>query len=267
MYPAPPTPVIVFITGAAVTTACWDEWQQFFESQGYTCYAPAWPHKQAPAAALRRQHPHSPIAQASLQDVLKVYTDFIAHLPTRPIVIGHSYGGLLVQLLLQQDAAAAGVAIESAPPRGMVVWSWTLLRSVLPMLGLFSSLKTTFLPSFAQWQRAIANGLPLADQRAAYERLVAPESKRVIRQAPSRRARVDFQRPHAPLLLLAGSTDQIMPAKLNRANFRRYTHAASVTEYHELPGRSHAMLGQPTSREDAAYVLHWLTQVQPAASL
>lgn len=258
---SPAAPVIVFITGASVTATCWDDWKAFFEGEGYVCYAPAWPHKEAPAAVLRRQHPHSPIAQSGLPDVLKVYTDFIAQLPSRPIVIGHSYGGLIVQLLLQQDAAAAGVAIESAPPRGVVVWSWSLFRSVLPMLGLFSSLKTTFLPTFAQWQYAIANGLPLAEQQSAYERLVAPESKKLIRQALSRHARVDFRRPHAPLLFLAGGADHIMPAALNRANFRRYQHPLSITEYHELPGRSHALLGQPTWPEDAALVQRWLGRV------
>ncbi|QNP53980.1 alpha/beta hydrolase [Hymenobacter qilianensis] len=236
----------------------------FFEGEGYTCYALPWPHKDAPAAALRRQHPHSPIAQNGLHDVLKVYTDCIAQLPAKPIVIGHSYGGLIVQLLLQQDAAEAGVAIESAPPLGVVALSWTLVRSVLPMLGLFSSSKTTFLPSFTQWQYAIANGLPLADQESSYERLVAPESKKVIREALSLRARVDFRRPHAPLLFLAGGTDRIMPPAFNRANFQRYRHAQSVTDYHELPGRCHAMLGQSTWREDATFVLRWLSKMELA---
>jgi len=249
---------IVFITGAVVTSASWDNWKAFFENEGYTCYAPDWPHKQAPAAELRSQHPHSPIAQNSLADVLQVFRDFIAQLPAKPIVIGHSFGGLLVQLLLQQDAVAAGVAIESAPPLGVVVPSWSLIRSVLPMLGLFSSLKTTFLPTFVQWQYAIANGLPLADQQKLYHQLAAPESKKTIRGALSWDARVDFRRPHAPLLFLAGGADRLMPAALNRANHRRYRHAASVTEYRELPGRSHAMLGQCTWREDAAFVQRWL---------
>jgi pimeloyl-ACP methyl ester carboxylesterase len=251
-------PIIVFITGAFVTGNCWDNWKAFFESQGYVCHVPNWPHKAAPAAELRRQHPHSPIAQNGLADVLKVYTDFIAQLPGKPVVIGHSYGGLIVQLLLQQGAVAAGVAIESAPPRGVVVWSWSLFRSVLPMLGLFSSLKTTFLPTFAQWQYAIANGLPLADQDYSYKDLATPESKKLIRGALSGLARVDFRRPHAPLLFLAGGADHIMPAALNRANFRRYRHTGSITEYRELPGRSHALLGQPTWREDVELVRHWL---------
>jgi pimeloyl-ACP methyl ester carboxylesterase len=257
----PSAPSIVFITGAVVTVNCWDNWKAFFEAAGYACYAPPWPHKDAPAAELRKQHPDSPIAQNGLADVLRVYTDFIARLPTKPIVIGHSFGGLIVQLLLQQDAVTAGVAIESAPPLGVAVLNWSLFRSVLPMLGLFSSLNTTFLPTFAQWQYAITNGLPEADQQAFYDRMAAPESKKTIRGALSRRARVNFSRPHAPLLFLAGSTDRIMPAALNRANFRRYRHAGSVTEYHELPGRSHALLGQPTWREDAVLVQRWLTKL------
>ncbi|NVO86461.1 alpha/beta hydrolase [Hymenobacter terrestris] len=256
---SPPRPAIVFITGAVVTSASWANWQAYFEGEGYTCYAPDWPHKQAPAAELRRQHPHSPIAQNGLQDVLRVYTEFIARLPAKPIVIGHSFGGLIVQLLLQQNAVVAGVAIESAPPLGVVVANWSLVRSVLPMLGLFSSLKTTFLPTFAQWQYAIANGLPLADQQKYYDQLAAPESKKTIRGALSLLARVDFARPHAPLLFLAGGADRIMPAALNRANHRRYRHAASVTDFEELPGRCHAMLGQSTWREDAALVERWLT--------
>lgn len=254
-------PVIVFITGAFVTGNCWDNWKKFFESQGYVCYVPDWPHKAAPAAVLRRQHPHSPIAQNGLPEVLRVYADFIAQLPAKPIVIGHSFGGLLVQLLVQQGAVAAGVAIESVPPRGVVVWRWSLVRAVLPMLGLFSSLKTTFLPTFAQWQQAIANGLPLAGQRAFYETMAAPKSKKLIRQVLSRHARVDFWRPHAPLLFLAGGADRLMPAALNHANYRRYRYAGSVAEYRELPGRSHALLGQPTWREDAELVRRWLAEI------
>ena len=256
--PPLPAPIIVFITGAFVTHHCWGEWWAYFEKAGYVCYAPAWPHKKAPAAELRRQHPHSPIAQKGLREVLAAYTAFIRALPSKPIVIGHSYGGLMVQLLLQQEVVAAGVAIESVPPWGVLALSWSLVRAVLPTLGLFSSAKATFLPSFAQWQYAIANGLPLADQRATYDKLVAPESRRVTREALSPLAKVDFCRLHAPLLFLAGSTDRLMPAKLNYANFKRYRHAASITDYYELPGRCHAMLGQPTWPEDAALVRNWL---------
>jgi len=264
MLPAA-APVLVFINGAFVTSACWDNWQPFFESHGYRCHIPAWPHKDAPADVLRHQHPHSPIAANGLEDVLRVYTDFIASLPTPPIVIGHSYGGLLVQLLVQRGVVAAGVAIASVPPLGVMRLSWSFVRAVLPTLGLFSSVRTTFLPTFRQWQTTIANGLPLGQQRLLYERLVTPESKKLTRQALSCRAWVNFSRPHAPLLFLAGGADRLMPAALNRANFRRYRHPGSVRRYYELPGRNHAMLGQPTWPEDTALVLRWLQQLPEAS--
>ncbi|GAB3590424.1 alpha/beta hydrolase [Hymenobacter daeguensis] len=262
---APPRPVIVFVTGAFVTSACWDHWRAFFEGQGYACYAPDWPHKAAPAAVLRRRHPHSPIAANGLVDVLQVYVDLIGRLPAPPILIGHSYGGLLVQLLVQQGLAAAGVAIESVPPLGVVSLRWSFLRAVWPMLGLLSSARTTFMLSLAQWQLLIANDLPPTQQRANYEQLVTPESKRLLRQALSWSARVDFGRPHAPLLFLAGGADRLIPAALNRANYRRYRHAGSLTTYRELPGRSHGLLGQPGWPDDAALVLDWLRALPTAA--
>ncbi|QIX62485.1 hypothetical protein HER32_15375 [Hymenobacter sp. BT18] len=120
-------------------------------------------------------------------------------------------------------------------------------------------MKTTYLPSFAQWQQDIANGLALADQQRTYEHLLAPESKQVIRDTLSRRTHVNFHRPHAPLLFLAGGADRLMPAVLNWANYRRYRHTGSIRTYYELPGRNHALLGQPTWREDAPLVLQWLT--------
>ena len=144
------------------------------------------------------------------------------------------------------------------PPWGVLVFSWPLVRAVLPLLGLFTSTRTTLLLSFAQFQQSVANGLPLAEQRTTYDRLVAPESMQLIRDALSPLARVDFGRPHAPLLLLAGTDDRLMPPALNRANFRRYRHAASRTDYRELPGRCHALLGQPTWSADAELVLAWL---------
>lgn len=266
MHQSAPPNLVVFLTGAFVSHRCWDEWLPYFTRRGYTCYAPAWPHKAAPAAELRRQHPHSPIAANGLLDVLRTYTDFIRQLPSKPIVIGHSYGGLLAQLLLQQDMAAAGVAIESVPPQGVLVVSWSFVRSVLPSLGLLTSSKSSILLSFKHWQYAIANGLPLAEQQASYERLITPESKKMAWEALTKRARVDFTKPHAPLLLLAGSADRLMPAALNYANYRRYQPGHSVTDYQELPGRNHALLGLPTWTQDADLILNWLAKNTPPAN-
>ena len=265
LMPPRTSKTIVFITGAFVSNRCWDEWKAYFEHQGYTCYAPAWPNKEAPAAVLRSQHPNSPIATNRLAEVARFHADFIRRLPEKPILIGHSYGGLLTQLLVQKDLAVAGVAIHSVPPKGVLSFKWSFLRSVTPPLGLFTSAKTSFLMSFKQWQYAFTNGMSLAEQKASYEQFVTPESKKMSRDALSGAAKVDFSKPHVPLLFVAGSTDHIMPASLNYSTYQRYKkHSGSITDYKEFEGRNHFVLGLPTWREEADFIATWLEQQRTA---
>jgi len=253
---------IVFITGAFVSSSCWDDWKACFESNGYTCYVPAWPHKNASVATLRARQPNPEIASIRLAQLEAHFAAFVQQLPEKPILIGHSMGGLLTQLLLQRDLAAAGVAIHSVPPQGVITFKWSFFRSVWGPLGLFTPLDEAFLMSPAQWRYAFTNGMPPGQQQAAYEQFVIPESKRIARDGLTSAAKVDFDRPHAPLLFLAGSTDHIIPASLNYSNFKHYTHVGSVTEYHEFEGRNHFVLGQPTWQEDARFILCWLRMQQ-----
>lgn len=255
---------IVFITGAFVSSSCWDEWKRFFEEYGYTCLVPAWPHKDAPAQTLRSRQPDAQVASIRLAQLVEYFAGIVKQLPEKPILIGHSMGGLLTQLLLQQDLAAAGVAIHSVAPQGVITFKWSFYRSVWGPLGYFTSVDESFLMSFKQWQYAFTNGMPAAEQRAAYRDFAIPESKRLSRDGLTAAAKIDFARPHAPLLFLAGSTDHIIPASLNYSNYRRYQHAGSVTAYRELPGRNHFVLGQPGWREDALCVMTWLHQLNDA---
>jgi len=250
---------VVFVTGAFVTHHCWDNWRAYFESHGYTTHAPPHPHKDGSPAVLRNQHPHSPIAENRIGDVMDMYADLIATLPEKPILIGHSFGGLLTQLLLQRGLGAAGVAIDSVPPQGVLSFKWSFIKSVLPSLGFFTSLDKTYLMSFKHWQYTFTNGMSRTEQLAAYEQFVVPESKRMARGGLSHAARVDFSRPHEPLLFLAGSDDHIIPASLNHKNYNRYRrHPGSVTAFKELPGRNHFLLGQPNWEETAGYALGWI---------
>ena len=112
--------------------------------------------------------------------------------------------------------------------------------------------------SFKDWQYAFVNGMPLAEQRAAYESNTIPESKTVARGGLSLAAKVDFKKPHVPLLIMAGSEDNIIPAHLNRRNFKAYKKNGSVLDYKEFPGRNHFVLGLPTWKENADYILYWI---------
>ncbi len=248
---------IVFITGAFVSSACWDEWTTFFENNGYRCIAPPWPHKDVPADVLRRRYPDPAVAAMRLASLTEYFANIVSQLPEKPIIIGHSMGGLIVQLLLQRDIAAAGVAIHPVAPQGVITFSFSMLRAVWGPLGLFTPVKKSFMMSFKQWQFGFTNGMPEKLQKEGYERYAIPESKLISRDALTSAAHVDFKKAHAPLLITSGSDDHLVPAKLNYANYKKYK-SVSKTDYKEFKGRNHFVLGQPTWKEDAAYILKWL---------
>jgi pimeloyl-ACP methyl ester carboxylesterase len=253
------TKTVLFVTGAFVTHHCWDEWKVYFENRGYTTIAPAWPFKDGTAAELRARQPHdTDLAKLTLEELVDHYADIAKGLPEKPIIIGHSLGGLITQILLNRDLAAAAVAIHSVPPQGIIPYEFSFLKSTWGALGLFTSLDETYLMPFETWKYAFVNEMPLEAQQKAYDEFTAPESKRVARGRLTSAAHVDFDKPHAPLLLTSGSLDNIIPAHLNNRNYERYKQSGSVLEYKEFPGRNHHLLAQPGWENDADYILDWI---------
>jgi len=241
-----------------MNSLCWEKWVPHFRAKGYKCLAPDWPGRDQPVAALRKKHPDPQLGQLTLSKVLEHFTNIIKALDEKPVLIGHSMGGLAVQLLLQRDLAAAGVAIDSAPPMGVFTTRWSFLKSNWPHITPFVSQSSPIEMTFARFQYTFVNGLPLEEQRAAFERYVVPESRRVPRESLT--ARVDFKKPHPPLLLIAGLADNIIPASLNKSNFARYKAAPSVTDFKEFAGRTHFIIGQKNWEEIADIVLAWLNE-------
>lgn len=253
---------VVFVTGAFVTHHGWDHWKTYFEDRGFETLAPAWPYKELPAAVLRDRQPYdTDLAELSLAELIDHYAAIVQSLPEKPIVVGHSLGGLITQIIVNRGLAAAGVAIHSVPPLGVFPYEFSFLRAGWKALGLFTPMKETYLMSFKDWQYAFVNGMPLEEQQKAYIENVIPESKRVARGGLTSAAKVNWDKPHVPLLLTSGDKDTIIPAHLNLRNFRRYPKDGSVTEYKEFPGRNHFVLGQSTWTEDADYIIEWLRKV------
>ena len=248
---------IVFLTGAFLHHSCWDEWRVFFERQGYSVLTPPWPNKDAPPDVLRGRHPDAEVAAMRLARLTGYFTDMVMRLKDRPIIIGHSLGGLIAQQLLSRGLASKAVAIHSLPPPGVFALSVSFLRAGWPALGFFTPASRTFMMSFRQWQYGFANGMPQEWQESAYC-LAIPESKHVVRDTIGPAARVDFRQTRGPLLMLAGDADRTIPAKLNFANYRKYEGAGTPTDYKVFPGRTHAVLLQPGWEEVATYCLDWL---------
>jgi predicted amidohydrolase YtcJ/pimeloyl-ACP methyl ester carboxylesterase len=249
---------VVFITGAFVSSDCWNEWKTYFERQGYATLVPPWPYKDAPACTLRQRHPDPDVAGQRLADLTAYFAGILAALPSRPILVGHSMGGLITQLLIQQGLAVAGIAIHSLQPQGIFTFKFSFYKAGWGALGFFTNVRKTYLMSFREWQYAFTNGMPYEAQKDGYYNLLTPESKLLVRDATTTAAKVDFDKPHAPLLFVAGSADRFIPASLNYKNCRKYKRGA---DYKEFTGRNHFVLGQPGWEEVAGYIVSWLSKV------
>jgi pimeloyl-ACP methyl ester carboxylesterase len=255
-----PSKTIVFIHGMFMTGLCWEHWVKYFESAGYTCLAPNWPGRDKPIEEIRRAHPDPELGRLNLTAIVEHFTAIIKSLDSKPILIGHSMGGLVTQILLNRDLAAAAVAIDSAPPAGVFTTTFSFLKANWPMISPFVSKYEPRRMSFEDFCYAFVNTLPLDEARAAYERYTVPESRCVPQESLGGIAKIDFRKPHAPLLLTAGSDDNIIPPDLNRSNYAKYRASSSPTDFKEFTGRTHFVIGQKGWEEVAGYVKGWLKE-------
>lgn len=193
--------------------------------------------------------------------MIEYFEDIAKNLPQKPIIIGHSIGGLTAQILLQRNLASAAIAIHSVPPQGIMTFKFSFLKAGWGPLGFFTSTKKTFMMSFSQWQYAFTNGMPEEWQEKAYCDFAIPESKLIVRDTITSTARVDFNAPHKPLLLIAGSIDHTIPESLNYSNYKKYTDKNSVTDYKVFPERNHFVLNQPGWQEIALYIQNWIEKL------
>jgi alpha-beta hydrolase superfamily lysophospholipase len=249
---------VLFITGAFVGNNCWDEWKIYFESKGYYTEAPAWPHKDGSPEELRNRQPDAGIASNRLAALVDYFARIAEGFKEQPVLIGHSIGGLIVQLLLQRGLGSCGIAIHSVPPQGVFTFKFSFIKTGWGALGFFTSTKKSYLMSFSGWQYAFTNGMDCDSQKDAYYKFAIPESKLIVRDTISADAKINFSNPHAPLLLTSGSTDNTIPASLNYSNYKKYKNSQSVTDYKMFEGRNHFVLGQPTWKEDADYIINWI---------
>jgi pimeloyl-ACP methyl ester carboxylesterase len=257
-----PSKTILLVHGLWVTPRSWEKFQQRYESLGYTVLAPAWPGITGEVEDMRRDP--SSFNNIGIEQVLEHYTKIIKELPEKPIIIGHSYGGLITQLLIDRGLGVAGVAIDSVPAKGILILPLSTVEALTPSLANPFNIGGTYLFPFKRWWRVFANSLSETEAHAAYERYAIAAPERAIFQAalsnftPGSLAFIDFKNAsRPPLLFIGGEKDVIMPASLNRKNFRKYKNSPAVTEYKEFPGRSHFIIGEKGWEEVADHALAW----------
>jgi alpha-beta hydrolase superfamily lysophospholipase len=253
---------IVLIHGLWMTPRSWEHWVARYTAAGYTVLAPAWPGLEAEVDALRADP--TPLTRLSVTKIADHYERIIRDLDRPPMIIGHSFGGTFVQLLLDRGLGAVGVAIGSAPVKGVLRLPLSTVRATLPALRNPANRHRAVPLTPAQFHEAFANTLTAAESRAAYDRYHVPAAGGVLFEGalanlnPRAATRVDFANPNrAPLLFVGGGADRLIPPAVNRENTRRYRRSGALTAYREFPDRSHFTVGQPGWEEVADYALAW----------
>lgn len=263
---------IVLIHGLWMTPRSWSEFRDYYADRGYRVLTPPWPRIVGEVEDIRRDP--SPLNGLGVTEIVDHYDNLIRQLDEPPIIMGHSFGGLYVQLLLDRGLGVAGVAIDAAGPRGVLKLPLSQARSLWPVLKNPANRKRTVPLTFGQFQFAFANNMSEADARAAYELNAIPGPGRPVFQAgfaafaPHAATKVNYRNDNrAPLLLIAGSEDHIVPPAVNKANHRKYRHSKAVTHYKEFPGRSHLIVAQAGWEEVAEHSLSWaVTHANPVPS-
>ena len=255
---------VVLIHGLWMTPRCWDPFAQYFQRIGYKVHRPAWPRLHGEPENMRK----SPEALAGL-GVLEIadhYEKFVRSLPEPPILIGHSFGGLIVEILLDRGLGVAGVAIDATAPKGVYRLPFAQLRAASPVLSNPLNYRRTVMLTLDQFRYAFANTMSEAAARQAYDRDAIPGPGRPLFQAafanflPNAATKVDYRNgKRAPLLLIGGAQDHTVPASVCRSAFRKYRSARAVTEYKEFSGRCHLLITQDGWEEVADYAITWTT--------
>jgi pimeloyl-ACP methyl ester carboxylesterase len=256
------THTIVLIHGNFVTRRTWEPWVARYSARGYKVVSIAYPGRDKPVKTLKANREDPFLHTLDIRATIDHHVRQIRALGEKPIIIGHSFGGLLTQLMVQRDLAAAAVVIDSVAPLGVLTREWSFFRGTWPVLNPFAGSRP-YSMSFKHYQYAFGNDQTLAEQRAGYDLDIVPESRRLSRGALFLAAKVDFERSHAPLLFIAGEKDRLMPASLNRANYERYKRkSSSLVEFKQFAGRGHySIIGGKGWEDVADYALDWAQRV------
>lgn len=248
---------IVFIHGLFMNPISWNDWIKFYEAKGYKCYAPAYDyHDGSPDSLRNKSNPE--LRNLTFGKIIDSLSAFIDKLQEKPILIGHSMGGLAVQKLIELNKGIAGICIDSAPPKGIISLKWSFLKSNLPILNPLKG-NSTYLPTLKWFHYAICNTMTIEQTQIEYDKFIIPESRNIPRSTTQNEGKIDFKKPHNPLLIIAGEKDTIIPSSLNKKNFKAYKDPNSIINFKEFSGRTHYICGQKNWEEVAQFISEWLT--------
>ncbi|RMI32423.1 alpha/beta hydrolase [Nocardia stercoris] len=257
-----PTPV-VFIHGLWLHATSWGPWLDRFRAAGYAPIAPGWPNE-PDTVAEARAHPEA-VADIGIDDAADHFAAIIATLPEPPIIVGHSFGGLLAEKLMGRDLGVAGVAIDPAQIKGVLPLPLAQLRAGLPALGNPANLHRAVSLTKQEFRFGFGNAVSEQESDELFDTWTVPSPARPLFQAAAAnfvlhsQAAVDTDNSErGPLLLISGLEDHTVPDVVTRSTLKQYRDSTAVTELRQFEGRGHSLTIDSGWKEVADAVLDWL---------
>src|SRR5882757_2671563 len=239
-------PPVVFVHGLWLLSTSWDRWRTVFEDAGYATLAPGWP-DDPETVDEAKQHPDV-FARKTVGQIADHFEDVIGKLAQKPAVIGHSFGGLLTQILAGRGRSAASVAIDPAPFRGVLPLPVSALRAASPVIGNPANRGRAVPLSYEQFRYGFANAVSEEEAQQLHTTFSVPGSGAPVFQAaaanlnPWTEAKVDTKNPErGPMLIISGEKDHTVPRAVAKASYRKQLRNDAVTEFVEIPGRGHSL--------------------------
>jgi alpha-beta hydrolase superfamily lysophospholipase len=268
--PAADQTQLMLIHGAWLSSNSWDTFAEYFENRGFAVSAPEWPRKQGDVENLRKDA--NEIEGLGLTEIVDHYASEIQALDEPPVLIGHSYGGLIVELLLDRGLGRAGVAMSPAPPKGILVLPFSTLKAAAPALAHPSKWHGVVTLTPEEFTYGFVNTFSPEDASAAYEKYAVPETGQIFYEAGL--ANFHLHPPtelhfkngdRAPLLIVGAEKDHTVPASVSHKQYKKYEKSDAQTDYVEYPGRPHLMMVAEGWEEIAAGIESWIDGVLAAS--
>ena len=254
---------VVFVHGLWLHAESWNPWIEFFRSNGYEASAVSWPGDSESTEATRRKP--DAVAGYGVTEIADHIAGQLKAFDKKPILIGHSFGGLLVQNLLGRDLGSAAVAIDPAPIKGVPELPLSALKSAFPVLGNPFNINRAVSLTEAQFRFGFTNAVSEQEAHELYVKYAMPAPGRPLFQAatatlnPNSATKVNVaNETRGPLLLISGAADTTVPPVLVRSTLRVYGKSRAVTELKEFEGRGHSLIIDSGWAELAEYILNWL---------